>query len=99
MQAQNTYMHCSISATPEKRREAQITITDDALFSGVGVAFWSLDDPCFEVRRGNNLQNLEIWRAFDFPMRDPRALVDGVALADGVYAFALVFESRPAVQH
>ena len=99
MQAQNTYMHCSISATPEKWREAQITITDDALFCGVGVAFWSLDDPRLEVPRGNDLQNLEIWRAFDFPMRNPRTLVDGVTLADGAYALALVFESRPAVQH
>ena len=61
MQAPNTYMQCSILATPEKRREAYITITDDALFCGVAVAFWSLDDPRLEIRRGNDLQNLEIW--------------------------------------
>ena len=61
MQAHNTYMRCSISATPGNRREAKITSMHDALFCGVGVAFWSLDDPRLEVPRSNDLQNLEIW--------------------------------------
>src|SRR6185437_4723284 len=57
-----------------------------------------LDDPGLEVRRGDDLEHLEIFRAGELAMRDTGDLVDAIALADRPRALPGILERRPSVQ-
>src|SRR4030088_1313108 len=71
----------------------------DGLFGRLGLALRSLDDARREIRRGDDLQHLEVLRAGNLAMLDARRLEDGIALADRALALTFVLEDRPAVHH
>ena len=82
--------HWSIAAARAAHREA--------LFRGVGRAFWRIHYVGFEVGRRHNFQYFEIFRAFNLAMRDAGNLVDHIAFVDGTHTHPRIFELGPAVE-
>src|SRR5262245_15872749 len=65
------------------------------LFGGLRFGLRCLDDAGSKIRRGDDLQHLEVVRAGDLAMLDAGCLQDAIARADRALALALVLEGRP----